>query len=83
MLAPALLNAISGLIYARVLLEGCPDRGRAGAGAGLMAALALDPLRPRARRLREPENPVVRGQYAGSTRAVSLGCRTRIRSTFV
>ncbi len=39
MLARALLNAAIGLVYARVLAEGRPRRGRAGAGAGLMAAL--------------------------------------------
>ena len=41
MLARALLNAAIGLVYARVLAQGRPRRGRAGAGAGLMAALTV------------------------------------------
>ena len=41
MVARALLNAAIGLVYARVLAEGHPRRGRAGVGAGLMAALTL------------------------------------------
>ncbi len=40
MLARTLLNAMIGLIYARVLVEGAP-RPRARAWAGLMAALTL------------------------------------------
>jgi len=40
MLARTLLNAIIGLIYARVLVEGAPRR-RARAWAGLMAALTV------------------------------------------
>ena len=54
MLARALLNAVVGLIYVRVLAEGHPRRGRPAAGAGLMAALtALD--YSLSRRLREAE----------------------------
>jgi hypothetical protein len=41
MLARALLNAAIGLVYARVLAEGRPQRGRAGVGAGLMATLTV------------------------------------------
>jgi len=41
MLARTLLNAAIGLVYARVLAEGHPRRGRTGAGVGLMAALTL------------------------------------------
>ncbi len=41
MLARALLNAAIGLVYARVLAEGRPWRGRAGAGAGLTIVLTL------------------------------------------
>jgi hypothetical protein len=54
MLARALLNAVIGLIYARVLAEGQPRRRHPAAGAGLMAALtAFDYLL--SRRLREAE----------------------------
>ncbi len=41
MLARALLNAAIGLVYARVLAEGRPRRGRAGAGTVLTIALTL------------------------------------------
>ena len=54
MLARALLNAIIGLVYARVLAEGRPDRGRPAAGAGMMAALTLFDY-SLSRRLREAE----------------------------
>ena len=54
MLARALLNAIIGLIYARILAEGHPRRGRPVAGAGLMAALTLFDY-SLSRRLRERE----------------------------
>lgn len=56
MLARALLNAAIGLIYVRVLAEGSPRRGRAGAGAGLMAALTLFDY-SLSRRLRDAETP--------------------------
>ncbi len=54
MLARALLNAIIGLIYARVLAEGQPRRRRPAAGAGLMAALTVFDY-SLSRRLREAE----------------------------
>ncbi len=41
MLARALLNAIIGLVYARVLADGGPRRGHARVGVGMMAALTL------------------------------------------
>ena len=56
MLARALLNAIIGLVYARVLAEGRPDRGGPAAGASLMAALTLFDY-SLSRRLRETETP--------------------------
>ena len=55
MLARALLNAVIGLIYARVLAEGRPRRGRPLAGAGLMAALTAFDY-SLSRRLREAES---------------------------
>jgi hypothetical protein len=54
MLARALLNAVIGLIYARVLAEGHPRRRRPAAGAGLMAALTAFDY-SLSRRLREAE----------------------------
>jgi hypothetical protein len=56
MLARALLNAILCLIYARVLVEGRPDRGGPAVGAGMMAALTLFDY-SLSRRLREAETP--------------------------
>ncbi len=54
MLARALLNAVVGLIYVRVLAEGRPRRRRPAARTGLMAALtALN--YSLSRRLREAE----------------------------
>ena len=54
MLARALLNAVIGLIYARVLAEGHPRRRRPAAGAGLLAALTAFDY-SLSRRLREAE----------------------------
>ena len=54
MLARALLNAVVGLIYVRVLVEGRPRRRRPAAGAGLMAALTAFDY-SLSRRLREAE----------------------------
>ncbi|HKH11067.1 MAG TPA: hypothetical protein VKA73_07975 [Rubrobacter sp.] len=56
MLARSLLNAAIGLVYVRVLAEGRPRRGRAGAGAGLMAALTVFDY-SLSRRLRRAETP--------------------------
>jgi hypothetical protein len=54
MLARALLNAVIGLIYVRVLAEGHPHRRRPAAGAGMMAALTAFDY-SLSRRLREAE----------------------------
>ena len=54
MLARALLNAVVGLIYVCVLVEGRPRRRRPAAGAGLMAALTAFDY-SLSRRLREAE----------------------------
>lgn len=54
MLARALLTAVIGLIYARVLAEGHPRRRRPAAGAGLLAALTAFDY-SLSRRLREAE----------------------------
>ena len=53
MLARALLNAVIGLIYVRVLAEGHPHR-RPAAGAGMMATLTAFDY-SLSRRLREAE----------------------------
>jgi hypothetical protein len=61
MLARALLNAIIGLIYARVLAEGRPDRTPGGLGRhdGRFNPLRLLALAPAQR----GRNPVARGRY--------------------
>jgi hypothetical protein len=56
MLARALLNAVIGLIYARVLAEGHPRGGRPVAGSGLMVAVTAFDY-SLSRRLREVETP--------------------------
>ncbi len=56
MLARALLNAIIGLIYARVLAEEHPRGGRPVAGTSLMVALTAFDY-SLSRRLRKVETP--------------------------